>query len=84
MKKYNLIKKGLDDNVMISILKKNSCEKSINICRNSRDILGANGISDEYHVIRHLNNLEAVNTYEGTSDIHSLIIGKSITNISAF
>jgi glutaryl-CoA dehydrogenase len=84
LKVGNLIKKGLDDNVMISILKKNSCEKSINICRNSRDILGANGISDEYHVIRHLNNLEAVNTYEGTSDIHSLIIGKSITNISAF
>ncbi len=84
LKVGSLIKKGLDDNSMISILKKNSCEKSINICRNSRDILGANGISDEYHVIRHLNNLEAVNTYEGTSDIHSLIIGKSITNISAF
>lgn len=84
LKVGNLMKKELDDNQMISLIKKNSCQKSIDICRNSRDILGANGISDEYHVIRHLNNLEAVNTYEGTSDIHSLIIGKGITNISAF
>ena len=68
----------------ISILKRNACGKSIKIARDCRDMLGGNGISDEYHVIRHLVNLEAVNTYEGTFDIHSLIIGRSITGLSAF
>ena len=79
---------GLDNNKvypeMISIIKKNSCNKSLNICREARDMLGGNGISDEYHIIRHVMNLEAVNTYEGTKDIHSLILGRSITGISAF
>lgn len=69
---------------MISLLKRNSCTKALDISRQARDILGANGISDEYHVIRHLMNLEAVNTYEGTSDIHSLILGKAITGFQAF
>ena len=58
--------------------------KSLNIARTARDMLGGNGISDEYHVIRHMLNLEAVNTYEGTQDIHALIIGKGITNIASF
>ena len=69
---------------MISLLKRNNCQKSLEIARESRDIHGGNGISDEYHVIRHVMNLEAVNTYEGTSDIHSLIIGKNLTNIGSF
>lgn len=69
---------------MVSIIKRNSCGKSLAIARDCRDMLGGNGISDEYHVIRHLMNLEAVNTYEGTNDIHSLILGRAITNISAF
>ena len=68
----------------ISIMKRNNCSKALNIARQARDILGGNGISDEYHIIRHLLNLEAVNTYEGTSDIHGLIIGRGITDISAF
>jgi glutaryl-CoA dehydrogenase len=58
--------------------------KSLNVARNARDMLGGNGISDEYHIIRHMLNLEAVNTYEGTQDIHALIIGKGITQISSF
>jgi glutaryl-CoA dehydrogenase len=68
----------------ISIIKRNNCIKSLNIARNCRDILGGNGIMDEYHIIRHMLNLEAVNTYEGTQDIHGLIIGRGITNINAF
>jgi glutaryl-CoA dehydrogenase len=78
----------LDENVVvpenISIVKRNNCLKSLNIARTARDMLGGNGISDEYHVIRHMLNLEAVNTYEGTQDIHALIIGKGITNIGSF
>jgi glutaryl-CoA dehydrogenase len=68
----------------ISIIKRNNCLKSLNIARTSRDILGGNGISDEYHIIRHMLNLEAVNTYEGTQDIHGLIVGRGITNLSSF
>lgn len=68
----------------ISILKRNNCMKSLHIARTARDILGGNGISDEYHIIRHMLNLEAVNTYEGTQDIHGLIIGRGITNLNAF
>jgi len=78
----------LDENVLIpeniSIVKRNNCLKSLQISRNARDMLGGNGISDEYHVIRHMLNLEAVNTYEGTQDIHALIIGKGITGIPSF
>ncbi|KAI9018608.1 glutaryl-CoA dehydrogenase [Phycomyces nitens] len=69
---------------MISMIKRNSCTKAINIARECRDMLGGNGISDEYHIIRHAANLEAVNTYEGTNDVHALILGKGITGISAF
>jgi glutaryl-CoA dehydrogenase len=68
----------------ISMMKRNNCAKALQIARHARDMLGGNGISDEYHVIRHMANLEAVNTYEGTSDIHALIIGRGITNLSAF
>ncbi len=71
-------------NEMISILKRNNVGKSLEIARLSRDMHGGNGISDEYHVIRHMLNLEAVNTYEGTSDIHALILGKSQTGMQAF
>lgn len=69
---------------MISLIKRNSCETALNIARKSRAMLGGNGISDEYNVIRHVMNLEAVSTYEGTSDIHALILGNAITNIPAF
>ena len=72
------------DPVMISVVKKNSCEKSLQIARVCRDILGGNGISDEYEVMRHLCNLESVYTYEGTNDIHKLIIGNKITGLKAF
>ena len=78
----------LDENILIpeniSIIKRNNCLKSLTVARNARDMLGGNGISDEYHVIRHMLNLEAVNTYEGTQDIHALIIGKGITQIPSF
>lgn len=69
---------------MISLVKRNSCQKSLDISRKCRDILGGNGISEEYHIFRHLTNLETVNTYEGTHDIHSLILGKYLTGYSAF
>jgi len=69
---------------MISILKRNNCGKSLAIARECRDMLGGNGISDEYQIIRHVMNLEAVNTYEGTHDIHALIVGRGITGIPAF
>jgi len=69
---------------MISILKRNNCGKALAIARECRDMLGGNGISDEYHIIRHVMNLEAVNTYEGTHDIHALIIGRGITGVPAF
>jgi glutaryl-CoA dehydrogenase len=67
-----------------SILKRNSCGKALEIARLARDMLGGNGISDEYGVIRHMLNLEVVNTYEGTHDIHALILGRAITGIQAF
>lgn len=69
---------------MVSLVKRNSCGKALEIARACRDMLGGNGVADEYHVIRHLVNLEAVNTYEGTHDIHALILGRSITGIQAF
>lgn len=68
----------------ISLLKRNNCGKALDIARMARDMLGGNGISDEYHVIRHMVNLEAVNTYEGTHDIHALILGRAQTGIQAF
>jgi glutaryl-CoA dehydrogenase len=69
---------------MISMIKRNSCGKSLDIARMARDMHGGNGISDEFHVIRHVLNLEAVNTYEGTHDIHALILGRAQTGIQAF
>ena len=69
---------------MISLLKRNSCGKSLDIARSARDMHGGNGISDEFHVIRHMLNLETVNTYEGTHDIHALILGRAQTGIQAF
>ena len=69
---------------MISLCKRNSCGKSLDIARMSRDMHGGNGIVDEYHVIRHVLNLETVNTYEGTHDVHALILGRAQTGIAAF
>lgn len=69
---------------MISLIKRNNCGKALNIARVARDMHGGNGISDEFHVIRHVMNLEAVNTYEGTHDVHALILGRAQTGIQAF
>ena len=69
---------------LISLIKRNSCGKALNIARQARDMLGGNGISDEYPVMRHMVNLEVVNTYEGTHDIHALILGRAQTDIPAF
>jgi glutaryl-CoA dehydrogenase len=78
----------LDENACapenISLIKRNSCGKALHIAREARDIHGGNGISDEFHIIRHVMNLEAVNTYEGTHDIHALILGRAQTEIQAF
>ena len=69
---------------MISIVKRNNVGKALDIARMARDMHGGNGISQEYQVIRHMVNLETVNTYEGTHDVHALIIGRAITGIAAF
>ncbi|KMN81584.1 acyl-CoA dehydrogenase [Chromobacterium alkanivorans] len=69
---------------MISLIKRNNCGKALDIARLSRDMHGGNGIADEFHVIRHVMNLEAVNTYEGTHDVHALILGRAQTGIQAF
>src|SRR3954447_15322913 len=69
---------------MISLIKRNSCGKALDIARTARDMHGGNGVSDEYHVMRHVLNLEAVNTYEGTHDIHALILGRAQTGLQAF
>jgi glutaryl-CoA dehydrogenase len=69
---------------LISLIKRNSCGKALEIARTARDMLGGNGISDEYPVMRHMVNLEVVNTYEGTHDIHALILGRAQTGIAAF
>ena len=76
--------KNKDTKIAISMLKRNNCRKALKIVRDARDMLGANGILDEYHIIRHLVNLETVNTYDGTEDTHALILGKFQTNIDAF
>ena len=75
---------GKDMKIAISMLKRNNCKKAIEIVREARDMLGANGLLEEYHIMRHLVNLETVKTYEGAEDIHSLILGKFQTNIDAF
>jgi glutaryl-CoA dehydrogenase len=69
---------------LVSLMKRNNCGKALDIARTARDIHGGNGISDEFQVIRHMLNLEAVNTYEGTHDIHALILGRAITGIQSF
>jgi glutaryl-CoA dehydrogenase len=79
-----LVDAGRSAPEMISLVKRNSCGKALEIARAARDMHGGNGIADEYHVIRHLMNLEAVNTYEGTHDIHALILGRAQTGIPAF
>ena len=79
-----LMDQGLAAPEMISMIKRNNCGKSLAIAREARDMLGGNGISDEYHIIRHVMNLEAVNTYEGTHDVHALILGRAITGIPSF
>jgi glutaryl-CoA dehydrogenase len=68
----------------ISLMKRNNCGKALSIAREARDMHGGNGVSDEYHVIRHVMNLEAVNTYEGTHDVHALIMGRAMTGLQAF
>ena len=79
-----LKEEGRDTPEMVSILKRNSAGKALEIARTARDMLGGNGISDEYPVIRHMLNLETVNTYEGTHDIHALILGRAITGLQSF
>ena len=69
---------------LISLIKRNSCGKALDIARSARDMLGGNGISDDYPIMRHMANLEVVNTYEGTHDVHALILGRSQTGLSAF
>jgi glutaryl-CoA dehydrogenase len=68
----------------ISLMKRNNCGKALDVARMARDMHGGNGISEEYHVIRHMVNLETVNTYEGTHDVHALILGRAQTGIQAF
>ena len=79
-----LMEEGRAAPEMISLLKRNNCGKALDIARASRDVHGGNGIQDEYHVIRHVMNLEAVNTYEGTHDVHALVLGRAQTGLSAF
>ena len=69
---------------MVSLVKRNNVGKALDVARAARDMHGGNGISGEYQVIRHMLNLETVNTYEGTHDVHALILGRAITGISAF
>jgi len=79
-----LFDKGIVHHESVSLLKRNNCGKALDMARTSRDMHGGNGVCDEYHVIRHAMNLEAVNTYEGTHDIHALILGRAQTGIQAF
>ena len=79
-----LLDEGRATPEMISLVKRNGCGKALDIARVARDMHGGNGISDEYHVIRHMMNLEAVNTYEGTHDVHALILGRAQTGLNAF
>jgi len=79
-----LADKGEAQPEMISLMKRNNCGKALDIARVARDMHGGNGVADEYNVIRHMLNLEAVNTYEGTHDIHALVLGRAQTGIQAF
>ncbi|MFZ8992974.1 MAG: acyl-CoA dehydrogenase family protein, partial [Candidatus Puniceispirillaceae bacterium] len=69
---------------LTSIFKRNNCGKALTIARTSRDMHGGNGIAEEYHIMRHMINLETVNTYEGTHDVHALILGRAQTGLQAF
>lgn len=75
---------GKGSQELVSLLKRNNTQKALDVARTARDMLGANGVSDEYHVIRHMLNLESVNTYEGTHDIHTLILGRAMTGLAGF
>ncbi len=79
-----LMEQGKAAPAMISLLKRNNCGKALDIARLARDMHGGNGINDEFHVMRVLSNLESVNTYEGTHDIHALVLGRAQTGIQAF
>jgi glutaryl-CoA dehydrogenase len=79
-----MIEQGKASPPLISLLKRNNCGKALDVARMARDMHGGNGISDEYHVMRVLCNLETVNTYEGTHDIHALVLGRAQTGIQAF
>ncbi len=79
-----LLDEGRATPEMISLMKRNNCGKALDIARVARDMHGGNGVADEYHVIRHMMNLEAVNTYEGTHDVHALVLGRAQTGLSAF
>ena len=79
-----MFESGRFDAESVSLMKRNNCGKALAIAREARDMHGGNGITDEYHVIRHALNLEAVNTYEGTHDVHALILGRAQTDIAAF
>ena len=79
-----MIDDGTYSHEIVSMMKRNNCGKALDVARAARDMHGGNGIHDEYHVIRHLMNLETVNTYEGTHDIHALILGRAQTGIPAF
>jgi len=79
-----LLEEGRAAPPAVSLLKRNNCGKALEIARLARDMHGGNGIHDEFHVIRHVMNLETVNTYEGTHDIHALILGRAQTGIPAF
>lgn len=79
-----LLEAGRAQPEMVSMIKRRNCGAALDVARAARDMLGGNGVSDEYHVMRHMVNLEAVNTYEGTHDVHALILGRAITGIPAF
>jgi len=79
-----LMDQGKASPEMVSMVKRQNCGKALEMARTARDMLGGNGISDEYHVMRHVMNLESVNTYEGTHDVHALILGRAMTGIPAF
>lgn len=79
-----LLEKDAASSEQISLLKRNSAGRALAMARTARDMLGAQGIVDEMHVLRHAVNLETVNTYEGTHDVHALILGRAITGIQAF
>ena len=78
------VRRGQDGAGDVSLIKRNNCGKALDIARTARDMHGGNGIADEFHVMRHMVNLETVNTYEGTHDIHALILGRAQTGMQAF